>query len=247
MIQLLCQPNLSRHPALRRHGWLLPTLMAAMVTSGGGLGGSAVAAENVADPIVRLEAAAWYASPSLEATAKGSAAVNENDLGIDSATGVIAEAIIDVPVPLIPGIHLGGWNWNGEGKAEVGTLKVTGGHALALWEFELLDRVAVAVGGGAAYQKLDNTEASDDQILPALAVRGWVKLTGDLAVEARVLAAKGSNDRQVTDAAGQISWRCLGPVSVIGGYKYVNTQLPVADVDWDVILSGPFAGAAVSF
>lgn len=209
---------------------------------------SATAADNLSDPIIRVSAAGWYQQPTVTIRPDSGGSVAGGSVGLeDKHVGLMADAYLDIPVPLIPGIHAGVWNWKDTPTAG-GDVSATGGSIAAMWELELIDRVGVAFGAGALGQDLDpGTGESERFIVPALAARGWFRLTDDLSAEARLMYG-ALNDDRAFDGVAQINWRFLGPVAAIGGWRYVkNTQKLASKDAWDLTLSGPFLGASVSF
>lgn len=212
------------------------------------VGGALHAADNLADPYLRVGAAAWYAKPSISIEPDGGGELTGSDVGLDEAkVGGMVDAYVDLPVPLVPGIHAGLWQWKNE-PDEGDDLIATGGYAVAMWEIELLDRVAVAFGGGAVGQKLDGGDdaQAQDMLVPAAALRGWVRLTDGLTAEAHVYAG-GWDDERAGDAVAQATWRLIGPVAVIGGWRQTWSRQEFADGTWKVALGGPFAGVAAVF
>ncbi len=210
------------------------------------LGGASVAAENLADPLARVSAAAWYVMPTIEIDQGGGPTVDGGDLGLeDSSFSGMVDAYVDLPVPLVPGIHAGAWRWREEPDSG-DTVTATGGYAVALWELELIDRVGVAVGGGVYAQDLDRGDGGERTVLATGGLRSWLKLTDGITAEARLLAGGWSGDR-ATDLAAQITWRVAGPLAVVGGWRHVVTEQELGDDTWKATLSGPFLGAAAVF
>ena len=208
----------------------------------------ATAADNLSDPIVRVSAAAWYQQPTVTIHPNGGGSVSGDAVGLDDQhVGFMADAYVDVPVPLIPGIHAGVWNWKDEPTAG-SDVTSTGGYIAAMWEIELIDRVAVAFGAGALGQDLDPATGSTQRfIVPAAAARGWVRFTDKLSAEARLMYGVWSDNRAF-DGVAQLNWRFLGPVAVIGGWRQIlNTQKLDNQDQWDLTLGEPFLGASASF
>jgi hypothetical protein len=211
--------------------------------------GSLHASDNLADPFVRVGVAAWYATPSITIEPDGGGEVKGSDVGLDeSRIGGMIDAYVDTPIPLLPGIHAGLWQWKGT-PDEGDDLIVTGGYAVAMWEIELLDRVGVAFGAGAIGQRLDGGDDADakDTLMPAAAGRAWVRITDGLTAEVHLIAGAWDKDRG-GDAVAQATWRLIGPLAVIGGWRQTwSTQEDFADATWKIRLGGPFLGAAAVF
>ncbi len=205
-------------------------------------------AENLADPIVRFSAAGWYQQPSVTIRPAGGGSVAGSDVGLDDRhVGIMADVYLDVPVPLIPGIHAGVWKWKDD-PTSGGQVSATGGYLAALWEIDLLDRVGVAFGVGALSHDLDPGTGNRERfIVPAAAARGWFRFTDDLSAETRLMYGAWSDNRAF-DGVAQINWRFLGPLAAVGGWRVVNDTHKLDSKDqWDVMIGGPFLGASVSF
>ena len=159
----------------------------------------------------------------------------------------MVDAYVDVPVPLIPGIHAGVWQWK-DATDNGQDVSANGGYVAALWELELIDRVGVALGGGALAQELDPGNGSRERsTVPAAAARAWVKFTDSLALEARLMAGGWSDDR-IFDGVAQLNWRFMGPVALIGGWRQIDSEQKLDNGDkWDLTIGGPFLGASASF
>lgn len=208
----------------------------------------ASAADNLSDPYVRLSAAGWYQMPSVTVEPRSGGSIDGGSVGLEDAkVGGMVDGYFDLPVPLLPGIHAGVWRWQ-ESPDSGADVVATGGYAAALWELELIDRVGVAFGAGALAQELDpGTGSSERTVLPALAARGWFRLTDGISAEARLLAGALSDDAAV-DAVAQVNWRVVGPLAIIGGYRqFVSKQQFDNEDTWKLTLAGPFLGASVSF
>jgi hypothetical protein len=211
-------------------------------------GNSAYAADNLSDPYLRVSAAAWYQQPTATIKTQGGGSTSGSNISLEDAhTNVMVDAYLDVPVPLIPGIHAGAWQWkddtvNGEDA------KVTGAYAVAMWELDLIDRVGIALGAGVLTQDLDPATGNrEDFLVPAAAARGWVRLTDSLSLEARLMG--GAMDRDdVIDGVAQLNWRLIGPLALIGGWRQVTSTQKLDKGDtWDLTIGGPFLGASASF
>jgi len=229
---------------MRTSAFLLLTVPAACTIGGMRLS----AADNLSDPIIRVSAAAWYQKPAVTIEPNGGGKISGDSVGLeDSHVGLMADAYLDLPVPLIPGIHAGAWNWKETPNAG-GDVSVTGGYAAAMWELELIDRVGVAFGGGALGEDIDPGNGNRERfIVPAAAARGWFRFTDGLSVEARLMYGAWT-DARAFDGVAQLNWRFLGPVAAIGGWRQVNSALTLSNRDqWGVALGGPFLGASASF
>ena len=208
----------------------------------------ASAADNLSDPYVRLSAAGWYQMPSVTVEPKSGGSIDGGSVGLEDAkVGGMVDGYLDLPVPLLPGIHAGVWRWQ-ESPDQGDDVTVTGGYSVALWELEVIDRVGLALGAGALAQELDSgSDSSERVVVPALAARGWFRLTDGISTEARLLAGALSDDSAV-DALAQLNWRVVGPLAIIGGYRQiVSKQQLDDDSTWKLSLGGPFLGASVSF
>jgi hypothetical protein len=208
----------------------------------------AAAADNLSDPYVRLSAAGWFQMPAVTVEPKSGGSIDGGSVGLeDSKVGGMVDAYLDLPVPLLPGIHAGFWRWQESPKSGADVV-VTGGYAAALWELELVDRVGVALGGGVLAQNLDpSTGSSERTLLPALAARGWFRFTDGISAEARLMAGAISDDSTL-DAVAQLNWRVVGPLAIIGGYRQVVSEQKLDNEDaWKLNLGGPFLGASVGF
>ena len=206
------------------------------------------AADNLSDPIIRVSAAAWYQKPAVTIEPNGGSSISGASVGLeDSHVGLMADAYLDLPVPLIPGIHAGAWNWK-ETPNTGGDVTITGGYVAAMWELELIDRVGAAFGAGALGEDITPGNGSSERfIVPAAAVRGWFRFTDDFSVETRLMYGAWSTSRTF-DGVAQLNWRFFGPVAAIGGWRQVNTAMTLKNDDrWDVALGGPFLGASASF
>jgi hypothetical protein len=211
-------------------------------------GTAAFAADNLSDPFVRVSAAAWYQQPTVTIKPQGGGSTSGSSVGLDDDhTNVMVDAYVDLPVPLIPGIHAGAWQWKDD--ADNGAdAKVTGGYAVAMWELELIDRVGVALGAGVLAQDLDPATGNrEDFLVPAAAARGWVRLTDGLSLEARLMG--GALDRDdVIDGVAELNWRLIGPLALIGGWRQVTSTQKLDNGDtWDLTIGGPFLGASAAF
>lgn len=209
---------------------------------------NATAADNLSDPIIRLSAAGWYQAPTVTIRPDSGGSISGNSVGLeDKHVGLMADAYLDIPVPLIPGIHAGVWNWK-DTPTTGGDVSATGYYIAAMWELELIDRVGVAFGAGALGQDLDPGNGERQNfIVPAAAVRGWFRFTDNWSAEARLMYGAWSDNRAF-DGVAQINWRFLGPVAAIGGWRQVqNTQKLDSNDQWDVTLGGPFLGVSASF
>ena len=208
----------------------------------------ASAADNLSDPYVRLSAAGWYQMPTVTVEPQAGGSIDGSSVGLEDAkVGGMVDGYVDLPVPLLPGIHAGVWRWQ-ESPDQGDDVVATGGYAAALWELELIDRVGVALGAGALAQELDpGTGSSERAVVPALAARGWFRLTDRISAEARLLAGALSDDTAV-DAVAQLNWRVVGPLAIIGGYRQILSEQKLDNDDiWKLTLGGPFLGASVSF
>lgn len=206
------------------------------------------AADNLSDPIIRLSAAGWYQQPTVTIRPDSGGAVSGSSVGLeDQHVGFMADAYLDLPVPLIPGIHAGVWNWK-DAPTAGGEVSAMGGYVAALWELELIDRVGVAFGAGALGQDLDPGNGKRERfIAPAVAARGWFRIIDSFSGEVRLMYGAWTDSRAF-DGVAQLNWRVLGPVAVIGGWRQVkNTQKLDSKDEWDLTLGGPFLGASVSF
>ena len=209
---------------------------------------AATAADNLSDPYVRLSAAGWYQMPTVTVEPKSGGSIDGGAVGLEDATvGGMVDGYVDLPVPLLPGLHAGVWRWQ-ESPDQGDDVIATGGYAAALWELELIDRVGVALGAGALAQELDPGSGSSERaIVPALAARGWFRLTDGISAEARLMAGALSDDSAV-DAVAQLNWRVVGPFALIGGYRQIVSQQQLDREDtWKLTLGGPFLGASASF
>ena len=208
----------------------------------------AAAADNLSDPYVRLSAAGWYQMPSVTVEPKSGSSLDGGAVGLeDGKVSGMVDGYVDLPIPLLPGIHAGVWRWQ-ESPDSGEDVVAMGGYAAAMWELELIDRVGVALGAGAMVQELDpGTGASERTVLPALAARGWFRFTDGISAEARLMAGVLSDDSAV-DAVAQLNWRVVGPLAIIGGYRQVVSEQKIDNDDiWKLSLGGPFLGASVSF
>lgn len=208
---------------------------------------SAVAADNLADPIVRVGVAGWYAKPAITIEPDGGSSVDGDSIGLDKAKfGGMVDGYLDLPVPLVPGIHAGFWQWKATPN-NGGEVVAKNGYAVAMWELELIDRVGVALGAGAYVLTLDpGTGSATSRTLPSAAARGWFRLTDGLTAEVRLLGG-GLSGNSAFDGAAQVSWRLIGPLVAIGGWRQVETKQKVDDDSWKIGLGGPFLGAAAVF
>jgi hypothetical protein len=205
------------------------------------------AADNLADPYVRVGVAGWYATPSITIDQAIGGAVDGDQIGLEDAKvlGMI-DVYLDLPVPLLPGIHAGAWQWS-ETATGGGEAKSTAGYLVGMYELELIDRVGVAGGLGVMGQNLEQPDGSSNtKFIPAAAARAWVKVTDSLTGEVHVIGGALGEQRGL-DVLAQISWRVFGPIAVIGGWRQTMTKQEVSNDLNEVNLGGPFLGAAFSF
>ncbi|MFM2092191.1 MAG: hypothetical protein RLZZ127_2680 [Planctomycetota bacterium] len=199
-----------------------------------------------ADNLLRLQVAGWWAAPGGDGIdAPGGGDVADR---LDAAPALLAEATLDLPLPVLPAISAGFTLWEDDRDGLEGT--ASDAWAALTYSIDVLDYAGIELGAGAHVAALSfsegGAEVDEDDLIPAVVAGAFVHPIE--ALEARASLHVGRlGDAEVLAAQAQATWYALDHLGVAAGWRWYQAAVEIEGGTAELSLNGPYAGLVLVF